>query len=71
MLRGLNKMLIEETIVIDNRELLRHYSDNNKFIIQVDTGIKYAEAVDILNTTHTYRESDESIPIIDKNEREG
>ena len=64
-------MLIEEHIVIDGRELLKHYSDNNKYIIQVDTGIKYADAVDILNTTHTYRESEESIPIIDKNEREG
>ena len=53
-------MLIEEHIVIDGRELLKHYSDNNKYIIQVDTGIKYADAVDILNTTHTYRESEES-----------
>lgn len=62
-------MLIEETIVIDDRELLRHYSDNNKYIIQVDTGIKYAEAVDVLNTNHIYRESEEDIP--NNNEKEG
>lgn len=65
-------MLITETITAKNgRELLKHYSDNNKYIIQTDTGKKYISAIDILGTTHTYEESDEDIPVRKTNEKEG
>lgn len=64
-------MLISKTITIDGRELLKHYSDNNKYIIQTDTGIKYSSAIDIPTTTHTYEESDENLPVRTKEQKEG
>ena len=50
-------MIIQEPY--DNN-LIRTYSDQNKYIIQNETGVKYAEAIDIPNK-YTYRESDEDI----------
>lgn len=41
--------------------LIRTYSDQNKYIIQVETGIEYAEAIDIPNK-FTYTESDKDLP---------
>lgn len=54
-------MIKQETITINGRTLIKTYSDNNKYIIQNETGIKYEEAVDIPNK-HTYTESNEDIP---------
>lgn len=53
-------MIKQETIIINERELVRTYSDSNKYIIQVETGIKYEEAIDIPNK-YTYIESEEEI----------
>lgn len=65
-------MLIRETITTqDGRELLKHYSDNNKYIIQTDTGIKYGYAIDPIDTTHTYEESNEDLPVRKTKEKEG
>lgn len=50
-----------ETIYIDGREYEYFYSVNKKYIIQVETGGKYEDAIDIPHT-HTYIESDEDIP---------
>lgn len=55
-------MLKQETIIVNGRELIKTYSDNNKFIIQNETGVKYSEAVDVPNR-FTYRESEEDIEI--------
>lgn len=55
-------MIKQETIFINGRELIKTYSDNNKYIIQNETGAKYAEAIDIPNK-YTYTESDENINI--------
>lgn len=54
-------MIKQEKIVINDRELVKTYSDNNKFIIQNETGAKYGEAIDIPDK-YTYTESDEDIP---------
>ena len=54
-------MLIQETL---NNGLIKTYSNENKFIIQNETGIKYAEAVDVPNK-FTYVESSEEIPNIE------
>lgn len=54
-------MLKQETIIVNSRELIKTYSDNNKFIIQNETGAKYTEAVDIPKK-YTYTESNEDIP---------
>ena len=53
-------MIKQETIVVNGRTLVKTYSDNKKFIIQNETGLKYAEAVDITNK-YTYIESEEDI----------
>lgn len=42
--------------------IYRTWSDANMMIIQVPTGVKYADALDPENTKYTYVESDEPIP---------
>ena len=43
----------------DGVKLFRTYSDKGKLLIQNETGIKYAEAIDVENAPYTYSESDE------------
>ena len=47
----------------DGVKLFRTYSDEGKKIIQNETGIVYAEAVDVENTPYTYSESEEDIEL--------
>lgn len=54
-------MIVQEDLFIDDRRLIKTYSDNGKYIMQNETGIKYAEAVDITNK-YTYTESKEDLP---------
>ena len=60
-------MIKQETL---ENGLIKTYSDQNKFIIQVETGIEYVEAIDIPNK-YTYIESDKDIPKIIKEEQNG
>ena len=46
----------------DGVKLCRNYSDEGKLLIQNETGIKYAEAIDVENAPYTYTESDEDVP---------
>lgn len=55
-------MLKQETIIVNGRELIKTYSENNKYIIQNETGVKYSEAVDVPNR-YTYTESEEDIKV--------
>lgn len=57
-------MIIEEFISDNTR--VRHYSDRNLQILQVETGIVYDEAIDILPCRYTYTETD--IPIDEETE---
>lgn len=41
----------------DGVRLYRTYSDSNKYILQVETGIEYSEAIDVENAPYTYIES--------------
>ena len=50
-------MIIEE--MVGNR--IRHYSDKNMKIRQIETGIVYDDAVDIVPCPYTYEETDEPI----------
>lgn len=43
----------------DGVKLVRTYSDEGKRIIQNETGIEYAEAIDVENAPYTYTESTE------------
>ena len=45
----------------DGVKLFRTYSDENRKIIQNETGIVYAEAIDVENAPYTYCESTEVI----------
>ncbi len=50
-------MIVQETIIVNGRELLKTYSDDNKMILQVETGIEYSEAVDVIPCMYTYVET--------------
>lgn len=52
-------MIIEEYIEDNTR--VRHYSDENFKIRQIETGIIYDDAVDVIPCKYTYEETD--IPI--------
>ena len=46
----------------DGVNLYRNYSDEHKYILQVETGVEYAEAIDVENATYTYTETNKDIP---------
>lgn len=52
-------MIVAEQL---NERLIRHKSDNNKVILQVETGLEYIEAVDVIPCRFTYEETDKEIP---------
>ena len=56
-------MLKQEKITINNKELLHTYSDNNKYILQVETNVEYNEAYDVIPCKYTYIETEEEIVI--------
>lgn len=56
-------MIKTEYITINNRELIRTYSDSGKYI-QRD-GVRYAEAIDPIDSGRTYEETDIDIPYFD------
>lgn len=47
--------------LLNNGEFIRHYSDNNKMIIQKETGILYEEAVDIYPCPYIYEETEQEV----------
>ena len=53
-------MIIVELVDDDTRE--RRYSDKNVMLRQVETGILYEDAVDVIPCKYTYEESDVLIP---------
>ena len=57
-------MIKEEYILTrsDGVEVYRHYSDKERYIIQVETGIKYEIAEDVHPCKYTYIESNEYLP---------
>jgi len=56
-------MLVTEEKIIGNRTFIHNYSDSGYFIIRED-GVKFIDAMDIPEQSHTYTESDELIKII-------
>ena len=54
-------MIKQEKTIINNKELLHTYSDNNKYILQVETNVKYNEAYDVIPCRYTYIETEEEI----------
>lgn len=46
-----------KTEILENN-LIRHYSDENFKIKQIETGIIYDEAIDVMPCRYTYEETD-------------
>jgi len=57
-------MIITEYIESENRE--RRYSDAGMKLRQIETGILYGDAVDVIPCPYTYEESDEPIEQLDE-----
>ena len=53
--------IISKKITVGSRELIKHKSDINKYIRQVETGIEYASAVDEIPCRYTYVETEREI----------
>lgn len=56
-------MVIREYLLTreDGVRLFKHYSNENVYIKQVETGFEYTEAIDIENAPYTYIETDKPI----------
>ena len=46
-----------KTELLKDGTLIRHYSDNGMKLLQVETGIVYDEAIDIVPCRYTYEET--------------
>lgn len=47
------------TELLNNGTLIRHYSDEGYLLLQVETGAKYSDPVDVVPCPFTYTETDE------------
>ena len=61
-------MIVEQILQEKNR--VRHYSDLNVWIKQVETGKLYEDAVDVIPCQYTYEETDEPIEDTDATEED-
>lgn len=55
-----------EYVTQGNRTLIKHKSDSGRFLIQLETGTEYAEALDVIPCPYTYEESEREIPKIEE-----
>ena len=51
---------------LNNGTLIRQYSDQGVLLLQNETGIKYADPVDIVPCPYTYTETNEVIVVEDE-----
>ncbi|MBQ8431093.1 MAG: hypothetical protein IJX26_04085 [Clostridia bacterium] len=51
-------MIIEEIIEIKNKQYRHVYSNENKYILQKETGTIYHDAIDLINSSFSYEETD-------------
>lgn len=49
------------TEFLNDGTLIKHYSDKGLILLQVETGVKYADPVDVVPCRYTYTETDEPI----------
>lgn len=47
-----------QTELLKEGTLIRHYSDEDKLIRQIETGVLYSEAIDVTPCKYTYEESE-------------
>ncbi len=46
----------------NGRKLIKHESDSDKMIRQVETGREYSSAIDVIPCRYTYEETDKDVP---------
>lgn len=51
-------MITTEIVVINNKQFKKTYSDNNKYIKKAGTEKLYSEAIDLIDSTFEYVETD-------------
>ena len=49
-------MIIQETLIIKNKEFVKTYSDENRYVVR--DGISYDAAIDPVGTNRVYSEGD-------------
>lgn len=49
------------TEYLNDGTLIKHYSDKGVMLLQVETGMKYSDPVDVVPCRYTYEETDEPI----------
>ena len=54
-------MVLSELLIIDGRELVRHYSDAGLKLRQMETGVVYDDVIDVVPCRYTYEETDEPV----------
>lgn len=54
-------MIKQEELIINNKNFIKTYSDSGFYITQVETGLKYSEAIDVAPLKYTYQETTEKI----------
>ena len=54
-------MIVQKEVNFGSITLLHTYSDSNKYILQVETNVKYDEAYDVIPCRYTYVETEEEI----------
>ena len=50
-----------KTELLKDGTLIRHYSDSGAKLLQVETGVVYDEAIDIVPCQYTYEETEERV----------
>ena len=50
-----------KTEFLNDGALIKHYSDAGFMLLQVETGIKYSDPVDVVPCRYTYEETNEKI----------
>ena len=51
------------TEFLNDNTLIKHYSDKGVMLLQNETGLRYADPIDIYPCPYTYSETDEVIEI--------
>lgn len=60
-----------QTEYLNNGTLIKHYSDRGVLLLQNETGVKYADPIDVVPCAYTYTETEEPIEteeVVDENE---
>lgn len=55
-----------QTEFLNNGTLIKHYSDAGYMLLQVETGIKYSDPIDVVPCRYTYEETTELIEHVEE-----